>query len=51
MSAKVQVLSCGCICRTYDGKIVVVNASCDHHRVHTESVRQAIAASGREAGG
>jgi len=30
--AKVQVLSCRCICRAYDGKFVVVNKDCVRHR-------------------
>jgi len=35
-AAKIQVLSCGCIVRRYDGKTVVVNKTCTHHRVHPD---------------
>lgn len=37
--AKTQVLSCRCIVRAYDGKVVVVNATCKHHRVHPSLVK------------
>jgi hypothetical protein len=43
-AAKVQVFSCGCIVRRYDGKMVVVNKTCTYHRVHPDMEGSALQA-------